>query len=66
MFSSTVVEYPGLPAEQLARAARRASREWSLRPGPMWTFVKELRQGETRGQLARIGMRYLGWIAAGR
>ena len=29
---------------------------------PVWTFVKELRNRETRGQLARIGMRYLGWI----
>jgi len=66
MYSSTVVEYPDLTAEQVARAARRASREWSLRPGPMWTFVKELRKREMRGQLARIGWRYLGWMASGR
>jgi radical SAM superfamily enzyme YgiQ (UPF0313 family) len=66
MYSSTVVEYPGLSAAEIARAARRASRAWSLRPGPVWTFVKELRNGETRGQLARIGIRYLGWLAGGR
>ena len=66
MYSSTVVEYPDLPPEQLARAARRAAREWSLRPGPAWTFLKELRRREMRGSLARIGIRYLGWMASGR
>ena len=62
MYSSTVVEYPGLSAAQLQRAARRAAREWSLRPGPLWTFVKEMRNPDTLGQLLRIGLRYLTWI----
>jgi radical SAM superfamily enzyme YgiQ (UPF0313 family) len=62
MYSSTTVEYPNLTAEQLQRAARRAAREWSLRPGPIWTFLKEMRHRETLGQLLRIGVRYLGWI----
>ena len=62
MYNSTVVEYPNLTAGQFQRAARRAAREWSLRPGPIWTFVKELRHPETLGQLLGIGLRYLSWI----
>ena len=62
MYNSTVVEYPGLSARQLQQAARRAAREWSLRPGPMWTFARELRNRDTLAELLRIGVRYLGWI----
>ncbi|MBM4430376.1 MAG: radical SAM protein, partial [Chloroflexi bacterium] len=64
MYNSTVVEYPHLTAEQIARAARRAAREWSLRPGPLWTFVKELRHPETLRQWLQIGARYLSWIVS--
>jgi radical SAM superfamily enzyme YgiQ (UPF0313 family) len=63
MYNSCVLNYPQLSAEQLQRAARRAAREWSLRPGPIWTFVKELRNLDTLRQWAQIGVRYLGWIA---
>lgn len=62
MYNSTVVEYPNLTAEQLQSAARRAARAWSLRPGPIWTFLKGMRHPETLGQLMRIGVRYLSWI----
>ncbi|MBN1976918.1 MAG: radical SAM protein [Anaerolineae bacterium] len=62
MYNSTVVEYPNLTAEQLQKAARRAAREWSLRPGPIWTFLKEFRNRDTLGQLVRIGVNYLSWI----
>jgi radical SAM superfamily enzyme YgiQ (UPF0313 family) len=62
MYNSTVVEYPRLSVEQLQKAARRAAREWSLRPGPMWTFVKELRDPAMVRKLVRIGVRYLSWI----
>ena len=37
MYTSAVVEYPNLTPAQLQAAARRAAREWSLRPGPIWT-----------------------------
>jgi radical SAM superfamily enzyme YgiQ (UPF0313 family) len=63
MYNSTVVEYPRLSTEQLQNAARRAAREWSLRPGPMWTFLKELRNPDMLRQWMRIGVRYLSWIA---
>jgi radical SAM superfamily enzyme YgiQ (UPF0313 family) len=62
MYSFGAVEYPQLSAAQLQQAARRAAREWSLRPGPMWTFAKELRHPAMWGQLARIGLGYLRWI----
>jgi anaerobic magnesium-protoporphyrin IX monomethyl ester cyclase len=62
MYNSTVIEYPGLSAEQLQHAARRAAREWSVRPGPIWTFVKEMRNRDTLAELMRIGVRYLSWI----
>jgi anaerobic magnesium-protoporphyrin IX monomethyl ester cyclase len=64
MYNSTVVEYPHLTAEQIERAARRAAREWSLRPGPLWTFVKEMRHPETLRQWLQIGGRYLSWIVS--
>ncbi len=62
MYNDCVLEYPGLSAEQLQAAARRAAREWALRPGPMWTFVKELRNLSTLRQWLQIGMRHLSWI----
>ncbi len=62
MYNSTVVEYPNLTAEQIERAARRAARAWSLRPGPLWTFLKEMRHPETLRQWLQIGVRYLSWI----
>jgi len=42
MDQSTVLDYPGLPAERLEYWQRRATLAWSLRPGPMWTFLKGL------------------------
>jgi anaerobic magnesium-protoporphyrin IX monomethyl ester cyclase len=53
---------PSTGTENPQQAARRAARAWSLRPGPLWTFLKELRYPETAGQLLRIGLRYLSWI----
>jgi radical SAM superfamily enzyme YgiQ (UPF0313 family) len=40
MEESTVLDYPGLPAERLEYWQKRATREWSLRPGPILTFIK--------------------------
>jgi radical SAM superfamily enzyme YgiQ (UPF0313 family) len=62
MYNACVLEYPNLSAEQLQAAARRAARAWALRPGPMWTFVKELRNLSTLRQWVQIGVRHLGWI----
>ncbi len=62
MYNSAVLEYPQLSAEELRKAAQRAAREWALRPGPMWTFIKELRNLDTLVQWVRIGARHLSWI----
>lgn len=42
MDQSTVLDYENLTAEQMEYWQRRATREWSLRPGPILTFVKGL------------------------
>ncbi|MCJ7735960.1 MAG: B12-binding domain-containing radical SAM protein, partial [Anaerolineae bacterium] len=62
MYNSAVLEYPQLSADQLQKAARRAAREWALRPGPIWTFIKELRNLDTLRQWMGIGARHLSWI----
>lgn len=46
MDQSTVLDYGNLTAEQLEYWQKRATREWSLRPGPMMTFVKGLNTWE--------------------
>lgn len=42
MDKSTVLDYDNLTAEQLEYWQKRATREWSLRPGPIWTFLRGL------------------------
>jgi anaerobic magnesium-protoporphyrin IX monomethyl ester cyclase len=46
MDRSTVLDYPGLTAEQLEYWQKRATREWSLRPGPILTFLKGMNSWE--------------------
>jgi anaerobic magnesium-protoporphyrin IX monomethyl ester cyclase len=46
MDQSTVLDYPGLPAERLEYWQKRATREWSLRPGPVLTFLRGLNTWE--------------------
>lgn len=42
MDQSTVLDYGHLTAEQLMYWQKRATREWALRPGPIWTILKGL------------------------
>ncbi|MBN2149762.1 MAG: radical SAM protein [Anaerolineales bacterium] len=42
MDKGTVLDYPHLPAERILYWQRRAFREWALRPGPMFTYLKML------------------------
>lgn len=46
MDQSAVLADPGLPAEWLDYWQRRAPREWSLRAGPMLTFLEGLNSWE--------------------
>jgi anaerobic magnesium-protoporphyrin IX monomethyl ester cyclase len=59
MDQSTVLDYPGLPAERLEYWQRRATREWSLRPGPMWTFLKGLNSWQGFKSAVGVGVQTL-------
>jgi radical SAM superfamily enzyme YgiQ (UPF0313 family) len=62
MDRSTVLDYPQLRAEDLERWARRAFREWALRPGPLWTYVKMLVASPSLWRpTLEIGLESLGW-----
>ena len=56
MDKSTVLDYAGLPAERLEYWQKRATREWSLRPGPILTFLKGMNTWE--GFKSAVGV---GW-----
>jgi anaerobic magnesium-protoporphyrin IX monomethyl ester cyclase len=59
MDQSTVLDYPGLPAERLEYWQRRATREWSLRPGPMLTFLKGMNSWEGFKSALSVGFQML-------
>jgi radical SAM superfamily enzyme YgiQ (UPF0313 family) len=62
MDRSTVLEYPGLPAERLEHWARTAFRQWAFRPGPIWTGIKMLLSSPRLWPMAaRVGLESLGW-----
>ncbi len=65
MYDHTVLSYPHLNAQQLEAWARRAAREWSLRPGPMLTFLKGASRPDTLGQLMQIGLNHVKWMGGG-
>jgi anaerobic magnesium-protoporphyrin IX monomethyl ester cyclase len=59
MDQSTVLDYPGLPAERLEYWQKRATREWSLRPGPMLTFIKGMNTWEGFKSALSVGVQTL-------
>jgi anaerobic magnesium-protoporphyrin IX monomethyl ester cyclase len=63
MYNHTVLNYPHLSSQQLEFYARKAAREWSLRPGPMLTFAKAAANRDTLGQLWKIGTNHIRWMA---
>jgi len=64
MDKSTVLDYPNLPAERLEYWQKRATREWSLRPGPIWTIVKGLNSWEGMKSAVNVGLQMLGFVRA--
>jgi anaerobic magnesium-protoporphyrin IX monomethyl ester cyclase len=62
MYSHTVLNYPHLSSQQLEYWAKRAAREWSLRPGPMMTFLKGAANPDTLSSLLRIGLNHVKWM----
>ena len=62
MDKSTVLDYPGLTAEELEYWQRRAFREWAMRPGPILTFLRGLNSLSTLRSALEIGLETLGWV----
>jgi len=62
MDRSTVLEYPTLSAEQLEYHARRAFREWVLRPGPILTYLKSINSLSVLKSGISIGLQHLDWL----
>jgi radical SAM superfamily enzyme YgiQ (UPF0313 family) len=58
----TVLDYPQLKAEDLLYWQKRAFREWAMRPGPIWTFVKSLNSWQGLRSGIDIGLQTLGWV----
>lgn len=59
MDQSTVLDYENLTAEQLEYWQKRATREWSLRPGPILTFLKGLNTWEGAKSAMNVGWQML-------
>jgi len=59
MDQSTVLDYENLTAEQLEYWQKRATREWSLRPGPIWTFLQGLNSWEGAKSAINVGWQML-------
>lgn len=59
MDQSTVLDYANITAEQLEYWQKRATREWSLRPGPIWTFLKGLNTWEGAKSAINVGWQML-------
>ncbi len=62
MDKSTVLDYPGLKAEELEYWQKRAFREWAFRPGPIWTFLKSINGPQVVKSALEIGLSTLGWV----
>jgi radical SAM superfamily enzyme YgiQ (UPF0313 family) len=64
MDQSTVLDYADLPAERLEYWQKRATREWSLRPGPMLTFLKGLNTWEGFKSAMSVGWQTLKFMTS--
>ena len=65
MDRETVLDYPDLPAERLLYWQKRAFREWALRPGPLFTYLKMLFSGSSTFKTAiNAGIQHLDWSSS--
>jgi anaerobic magnesium-protoporphyrin IX monomethyl ester cyclase len=62
MDRSTVLDYPGLPAERLEYWQRRAFREWAMRPGPILTYLRSANSLGALRSFFEIGWQTLSWV----
>ena len=65
MDKGTVLDYPNLPAERLLYWQKRAFREWALRPGPAFTYLKMLMYDwSTMKTALNVGLQHLWWASS--
>ncbi len=62
MDQSTVLDYPDLSAERLEYWQKRATREWSFRPGPILTFLKGMNSWEGFKSAVSVGLQMLKFV----
>jgi radical SAM superfamily enzyme YgiQ (UPF0313 family) len=62
MDQSTVLDYPDLKAEEMEYWQKRAFREWALRPGPMWTYLKSINGLSVVKSAVETGWQTLSWV----
>jgi radical SAM superfamily enzyme YgiQ (UPF0313 family) len=62
MDQSTVLDYPGLKAEELLYWQRRAFREWAFRPGPIWTYLKGINSPAVIRSAFEVALQTLNWV----
>lgn len=64
MDCSTVLDYreTGLTAERLEYWQKRATREWALRPGPIWTMLKGINSWAGFKSAVDIGLQTLSFV----
>jgi len=65
MDKGTVLDYPGLGAEQLEYWQKRAFREWAFRPGPALTFLRSINGLQVLRSALEIALGSVRW-ALGR
>lgn len=66
MDRSTVLNYPDLSADELEFHAKRAFREWALRPGPAFTYLKSMNSLSTFTSAVSLGVEHLKWVRSGK
>ena len=62
MDQSTVLDYPGLKAEELLYWQKRAFREWAFRPGPIWTYLKGINSPAVVKSAIEVVLGTLNWV----
>ena len=62
MDKSTVLDYEHLSAERLNYWQKRATREWALRPGPVWSILKGLNTWEGFKSAVSAGLQTLAFV----
>lgn len=66
MDRSTTLNYPHLSSRDLEYHAKRAFREWALRPGPALTYLKSMNSMATLKPAISMGLEHFRWIVSAK